>query len=103
MHVVIWDEISMTGQTLFARASKILRKFLNSQFGVEPRINIVTAGDCGQFPSVFENDLFEYPAHREKTTVKLKFYWWLDTQRTSSPNRNIKASNKTLSHLRRTF
>ncbi len=43
--MLVWDEISMTGQSLFYRAFKKLRKFLCIPAEADPRIDLLTAGD----------------------------------------------------------
>ncbi len=48
VHMLIWDEISMTGQSLFAKAMKKIKAFLGTEPGDDPRIHIVTAGDFAQ-------------------------------------------------------
>ena len=61
VHILIWDEISMTGQLDFARSYIRLRKLLNTPKDEEPRIHIVTLGDFAQLPPVKQKFVFSSP------------------------------------------
>ncbi len=60
--MLVWDEISMTGQSLFSTSFEKLRKFLSTPLGTDPRIHVLTAGDFAQLSPCFEKYLFEAPA-----------------------------------------
>ncbi len=59
MCVLIWDEIVMTGQALFAKACNRLRQFLCTGHDEDLRIHIITAKDFTQLSPCFEKFVFE--------------------------------------------
>ncbi len=59
--MLIWDEISMTGQALFCKAYKKMKRFLCTSEDEEPRVHLITAGDFTQLPPCFEKFIFEAP------------------------------------------
>ena len=60
-HLLIWDEISMTGQVDFAKSYIRLRKLLGTPKEEDPRIHIVTLGDFAQLPPVKQKFVFSSP------------------------------------------
>ncbi len=60
-YMLIWDEISMTGQALFCKAYKKMTRFLCTSEDEEPRVHLITAGDFTQLPPCSENFIFEAP------------------------------------------
>ncbi len=52
----------MLGRSIFYRAFKKLQKFLCTPVEADPRIHVLTDGECTQLPPYFEKYLFEAPA-----------------------------------------
>ncbi len=61
IYMLVWDEISMTGQALFAKAYDRLRQFLCTIHEEDLRIHIITAGDFTQLPPCFAKFVFKAP------------------------------------------
>ncbi len=61
IYMLIWDEISMTGQALFSKAYKTMCRFPCTAPDDDPRVHIITAGDFTQLPPVFQKFVFEAP------------------------------------------
>ncbi len=61
VYMLIWDEISMTGQGLLCKAYKPMRRFLCTAQDEDPRVHMITAGDFTQLPPCFDKFVFEAP------------------------------------------
>ncbi len=69
--MLIWVEISMTGQNLFVKDFKRLRQSLCTPFEKGLRIHKITDYDFDQLPPCLEKYLFLYPATYEKEEGEL--------------------------------
>ena len=83
--LLLWDEISMTSKSQFARALNRLIKLCSTETGSKCRVYIVLFGDIFQLPPVRASYLFQEPVHKvvhDITTVNNEeetgYIYWLD-------------------------
>ena len=61
VYMVIWDEMSMTEQSLFVKAFRNLARILSTKHWEEERVHFITAGDFPLLLPCFGGYMFEKP------------------------------------------